>query len=70
MGAFDWLITPAGVQLTHAVIVLLVAVAAYIGALAKRQSSENAKLLNSHIEQHVMDAASHANENPGDRPKG
>lgn len=68
MGLFDWLITPGGIELEHAIIVLLVAVAGYFARSARQRSSENAKLLNHHLEQHVMDAASAGHSDPGVPP--
>lgn len=61
MGFFDWLESPGGLQFTHAIIVLVLAYAAYVSSLAHQQSRKNAKLLNGHLEQHIMDAAQGAN---------
>jgi hypothetical protein len=54
----DWLQTPGGLEFTNAVAVLLIAIAGYFSFLAHRQSSENAKMLNGHLEEHV-DAEKH-----------
>lgn len=53
---WDFLATPGGVELEHALITLIVAVAAWFSYMAHRQSSNNAKALNSHLEQHVLEA--------------
>lgn len=53
---WDFLATPGGVEFEHAVITLIVAVAAWFSYMAHRQSSSNAKALNSHLEQHVLEA--------------
>jgi hypothetical protein len=54
---FEFLESPEGIELTHAVIILLLAIASYITWLTKRRTDENAKQLNSHLEQHIMGAA-------------
>lgn len=48
-----WLSVPPGAGLVRAVSVLLTAAAAYLAYLAKRQSEQNAKMLNGHMESHV-----------------
>lgn len=55
MGFFDWLSSPHGIEVEHAVIVLLLAVAGYFSALAKRAATQNRELLNSHLEMHIME---------------
>ena len=73
MSFFDWLGTAQGVELTHAVIVLLVAVAGYLSYLAKQQSNANATLLNNHLDEHVkaalLDRFGHA-ATPAEPPPG
>lgn len=58
MTIFDYLASPIGIDVQHALIVLVLALAAYLSYLAKRQSSTNTKLLNDHLEEHVMLASS------------
>lgn len=53
MTIFDYLASPIGIDVQHAVIVLILAVAAYISYLAKRQSTANSKLLNAHLTEHI-----------------
>lgn len=50
MGLFDWLITPGGQTATHAVVLLIVAVAGYINHRAIRQNSDK---LNGHLHDHM-----------------
>lgn len=45
--------TPEGVELTHAVIALLVAIAAVLSAYAARISHTNRKLLDGHLQAHL-----------------
>jgi hypothetical protein len=49
---FDYLLTPIGMELTHAVIVLIVAAAALMSYAAHRVSSKNQEMLNGHLEEH------------------
>lgn len=56
MTVWDWLNSPTGIDLVHALIVLIAAVSAYVSYLAKRETAQSKKLLNSHLEQHVLDA--------------
>jgi hypothetical protein len=53
-----YLASPIGIELQHAVIVFLLAAAGYLSYKSKRQSEKNAELLNSHLEQHVLDVVS------------
>lgn len=53
MTLFDWLMSPTGQELQHALIVLILAGSAYVTYLAKRQADSNAKLLNGHLEAHM-----------------
>jgi hypothetical protein len=57
MTFWDWLVTPAGVEATHAGILVLTAAAAVLGAAATRVAQGNKKLLNDHLEEHVRAAA-------------
>lgn len=49
MTFWDWLGTPPGVALVHAMTVLLVAVAAYVGELGRRESRQTHRELHDHI---------------------
>ena len=62
MTLFDWLASPAGVDLVHAVVIVLIAAAGYLTYLTHRQAAKNEQLLDSHLEQHVMDAAARESE--------
>jgi hypothetical protein len=53
MDFWTWLGTPGGIEMEHAIITLLVAIAGYLSYLAHQQSAENRKLLNSHLEEHL-----------------
>lgn len=64
MTFYDWLVSPSGVELTHAIILLVTAVAAYVSFLAHRQSSQNAEMLNSHLEKHIADATASRSDDP------
>lgn len=57
MTIFDWLASPIGVELEHAVIVLILAVSGWITFRTHKQSKENAQLLNGHLEQHMIGTA-------------
>lgn len=63
MTFFDWLASPGGVQLEHAVVILLLSAAAWFAKMARDQSRDNARLLNGHIEEHAMGIA-HEDEAP------
>ena len=52
----DYLVSPSGQELTHAVVVLLVAVGGYLTYLAHRQTKENSEKIDNHIAQHEVDA--------------
>lgn len=66
MTVFDFLESPIGVQLVHAVIVLILAIAAWFSYMAKRQSDQNAKLLNGHLQAHVdAQVAAQTADEPG-----
>lgn len=54
MTFFDWLMSPAGQDLQHAVIALLVAGAAYLSYLAHNQAKSNAAQLGDHLEEHAL----------------
>lgn len=66
MTFLDWLASPIGVEAQHAVIALVLAVAAYISYLARRQAKHNEQLLNGHIDQHVVDVLLHSGEHQAD----
>lgn len=53
MGFWDWLVTPGGQAVAHAVEILLIAVAAVLSALAARIARDNRELLNGHLAQHM-----------------
>lgn len=63
---YDFLTSPTGIELTHAVILVLVALAAYLSAKAKAQSASNEKLLNGHLQAHV--AQLQAEQKPSELP--
>lgn len=52
MSIVDWLETPLGVELLHAIIALITALAAWLSFQAKRHAEYNARQLNSHVERH------------------
>lgn len=54
MTFWDWLASPIGIEAQHAVITLLLALAAYLSFLAHRQSKTNQQLLDGHLEQHML----------------
>lgn len=54
MTVFDWLITPGGIEASHALVLLLVAVTAAINLQIKRAVDKNAKKLNGHLESHKI----------------
>lgn len=54
MTFFDWLASPLGVEFQHALIGLILALAAYLSYLAHRQAKSNEELLNGHLEQHML----------------
>jgi len=51
---WDWLATPDGVRMEHALIILLLALAGYFARSAREQSGKNARMLNGHLEAHLM----------------
>lgn len=53
----NWLSTPGGSELLHALTLLITAIAAYVGYRAHETASSNAKMLNHHLDQHILDAA-------------
>lgn len=67
MSLVDYLTSPIGIELTHAIILLLVAVAAYISYRARVYAKQNAQLLNSHLEEHIRSAA--GEKQPSDAPR-
>lgn len=58
MTVFDFLESPIGVQLVHAIIVMLLAVTGWVSYKTKKQSESNAKALDGHLDSHkiLMDA--------------
>jgi hypothetical protein len=56
MTIWDFLISPTGQEVTHAIVVLVLAVAAYFTYLAHRYAKENTEKLDDHISQHLVDA--------------
>lgn len=54
MTFFDWLVTPDGMLIVHATTGLLVAIAAYLSYLSRRQLVANSRKLDEHITEHVM----------------
>lgn len=56
MTFWDWLASPDGIRVEHAVIVLVLAISGYLSYLTKRATEKNRQLLNSHLEQHVLEA--------------
>lgn len=72
MNVFDWLASPTGVELQHAIIGLILALTAYLSFLARRQAKSNEQLLNGHLEQHMLNdvlvAQPHAPVPPAEPP--
>lgn len=52
MTFWDWIGTPQGIAVTHAVVLLLTSTAAILGAIGARISTGNRKLLNGHLREH------------------
>jgi len=46
---WSWLTTPAGIEVTHAAVLLVTALAAWLAADARRISKDNAKKLDGHL---------------------
>ena len=57
MTLFDWLASPVGIDLTHAVIVLILAVASWVTYRTHRVTKANADRLDNHIAEHRADVA-------------
>jgi hypothetical protein len=53
---WDFLTSPTGQELTHAFVVLILAIATYLTYLAHRQVKANAERLDDHIAEHDVDA--------------
>lgn len=53
---WDFLVSPTGQELTHAIVVLVLAIAAWFTYLAHRYARDNAEKLDDHISQHVVDS--------------
>jgi len=63
MTIFDFLSSGMGVELTHAIIVVLLAVGGWISYQTRKQSEKNESLLQNHIDDHQ---AQLAHTTPGD----
>lgn len=48
-----WLVSPIGVEFSHAVIVLMLAIAAYLSYLAHRTASETGDKIDAHVAKHA-----------------
>jgi hypothetical protein len=48
-----WLSTPTGIEFTHAVIALLVAIAAYLTYATHQSQKTTRQLLDGHLDDHV-----------------
>lgn len=57
MTLFDWLSTPAGLELSHAVTLVLLAVAAWISWRTHQTATANTQKLDNHIAEHSADIA-------------
>jgi hypothetical protein len=56
MNIWEFLVSPTGQEVTHAVVVLILAIAAYFTYLAHQYAKANTEKLDDHISQHVVDA--------------
>lgn len=54
MTLIEWLSSPLGQDLVHAIIGLLVAAAAYLSYLAHRRARVNTTLLEEHLDEHAL----------------
>lgn len=69
MPIIEFLETPAGNELVHAVVLLLVAISGWISYRTHVRAIENQKLLNGHLEQHIIEAATqHVAFTPAEPP--
>jgi hypothetical protein len=48
----EWLVSPIGVEFSHAVIVLMLALAAYLSFLAHRTASATGDKIDAHVAKH------------------
>jgi hypothetical protein len=53
---FDWLASPAGIEATHAVVLLITASAGILAARARAVGKQNQRMLNAHMDAHVQQA--------------
>lgn len=60
MNVVDWLATPLGIEFTHAAILLITALASYLGYLAHRTGKRNQQLLDGHLRDHTLRSQSPA----------
>ncbi len=73
MGLFEWLSTPAGQGVAHALELLLLALVGFITAQTARIAHSNGKLLNGHLRDHLYgsgdreELARHRPSDPADR---
>jgi cytoskeletal protein RodZ len=63
MTLFDYLASGVGIELTHAVIVVLLAIGGWITYQTRKQSEKNETLLHNHIDEHHAELA---HTSPGD----
>ena len=63
---FDWLATPAGAELAHAVVLLISAFAAILAARAGRRATEARDLMDGHLEAHLASAISDPDRSAGE----
>lgn len=54
MNVFDWLLSPGGIEISHAVVVIALSLNAWISWRVKRQSEENGRLLDGHLDSHKI----------------
>lgn len=70
MTFFDWLASPAGLDLVHALIVALLALSGWFTYKAKQRADDNSRLLNGHLVEHVALAAQLEGSPPHPAPAG
>lgn len=68
MEPFAWLATPVGIEFTHAVIGVLIALAAYLSYLSHRAVKQTQQLLDGHLEAHIKEEAAPDVRSPGVPP--
>lgn len=64
MNVFDWLLSPSGIEVSHALVVIALSVNGLLTWLTKRQSEQNAKLLDGHLESHKILTDAEHGHNP------